>query len=115
MAAKYGALNLSQGFPNFEIDPLLSDLVAKAMREGHNQYAPMPGLLPLREQISAQTQAAHNKYYDPDSEITITADGYHSLTDTLNILEEGGDHTIMTKVMSMKPFQKGDVIQNGEH
>ena len=51
MAAKYGALNLSQGFPNFKIDPLLSDLVAKAMREGHNQYAPMPGLWPLREQI----------------------------------------------------------------
>ncbi len=95
MAAKYGALNLSQGFPNFEIDPLLSDLVAKAMREGHNQYAPMPGLLPLREQISAQTQAAHNKYYDPDSEITITAGATQAIYTAITALVHPGDEVIL--------------------
>ena len=73
MAADFNALNLSQGFPNFEGDPELMDLVTKAMRDGNNQYAPMPGDLKLREQISEMIAGLHGKKYHPDTEITITA------------------------------------------
>jgi methionine aminotransferase len=73
MATDYNALNLSQGFPNFESDPILIDLVCKAMKNGYNQYAPMPGDLTLREVISQKTQSLHQVVYDPATEITITA------------------------------------------
>ncbi len=73
MAADFNAINLSQGFPNFESDPKLIKLVTKAMKEGHNQYAPMPGDLQLRERISETIKQLHGKHYRPDTEITITA------------------------------------------
>jgi methionine aminotransferase len=64
MATDYNALNLSQGFPNFESDPILIDLVCKAMKNGHNQYAPMPGDLTLREVISQKTQSLILKVHE---------------------------------------------------
>jgi methionine aminotransferase len=73
MAADHKAINLSQGFPNFESDPALIELVCKAMKDGHNQYAPMPGDLKLREAISQKTQRLHHVVYDPATEITVTA------------------------------------------
>ncbi|MFT5349163.1 MAG: methionine aminotransferase, partial [Bacteroidia bacterium] len=73
MAADHKAINLSQGFPNFESDPILIELVCKAMKDGHNQYAPMPGDVKLRETISQKTQRLHQVVYDPATEITITA------------------------------------------
>ena len=63
MAAAYNAINLSQGFPDFESDPNLIELVAKAMKDGHNQYAPMPGDVQLRERISEKIQQLHGKHY----------------------------------------------------
>ena len=54
LANEHGAINLSQGFPDFDCDPTLVDAVARAMRDGHNQYAPMPGVLALREAIAAK-------------------------------------------------------------
>ena len=73
MASDYDALNLSQGFPNFKSDPFLIELVNKAMEEGYNQYAPMPGDLDLRKIICDKTKLLHSKKYNPDTEITITA------------------------------------------
>jgi len=73
MATDHGALNLSQGFPNFESDPELIEAVAKAMRDGFNQYAPMPGDMKLREIISEKVARLYGRFYNPGSEITITA------------------------------------------
>ncbi|WP_432412612.1 methionine aminotransferase [Rasiella sp. SM2506] len=73
MATDFNAINLSQGFPNFKSDPALIELAAKAMRDGHNQYAPMPGDLLLRERISEKIQNLHGKHYCPNTEITVTA------------------------------------------
>lgn len=73
MASDYDALNLSQGFPNFKSDPFLIELVNKAMEEGYNQYAPMPGDLGLRKIICDKTKLLHSKEYHPNTEITITA------------------------------------------
>ena len=56
LANEHGAINLSQGFPDFDCDPALVDAVARAMRAGHNQYAPMPGVLALREAIADKVQ-----------------------------------------------------------
>ena len=73
MAADYGAINLSQGFPNFESDPVLIEAVTKAMKDGFNQYAPMQGDILLRERISEKIENLYNKKYHPSTEITITA------------------------------------------
>jgi methionine aminotransferase len=72
LAADTGALNLSQGYPNFNTDPVLINLVAKAMRDGHNQYAPMPGVPVLREAIAQKTAQCYNVDYNPETEITVT-------------------------------------------
>ncbi len=73
MAAEHKAINLSQGFPDFDCPPRLIELVDKAMKAGHNQYAPMPGIMPLREEIAIKTEALYGAKYDPETEITITA------------------------------------------
>src|SRR5690606_18244050 len=73
MAADYNAINLSQGFPNFPSDPVLNALVDQAMSDGFNQYAPMPGDFELRMEISKKIEKLHNHFYNPETEITITA------------------------------------------
>src|SRR5690554_6397781 len=73
MAADHNAINLSQGFPNFPSDPVLNTLVDDAMREGFNQYAPMAGDFELRMEISQKIENLHNHFYNPETEITITA------------------------------------------
>ena len=73
MASDFNAINLSQGFPNFESDPLLIELVNKAMKDGFNQYAPMPGDIGLRATICEKVKLLHDRLYDIDKEITITA------------------------------------------
>ena len=73
MASDFNAINLSQGFPNFESDPLLIELVNKAMKDGFNQYAPMPGDIGLRATICEKVRLLHDRLYDIDKEITITA------------------------------------------
>ena len=71
-ARELDALNLGQGFPDYAIDPRLTELVAAAMTAGHNQYAPMEGLLALRERIAAKLLSVYGLSADPESEITIT-------------------------------------------
>lgn len=95
MAADFNAINLSQGFPNFESDPNLIELVAKAMRDGHNQYAPMPGDLLLRERISEKIKTLHKKYYSPDTEITITAGATQAIFTAIAATIQKGDEVII--------------------
>lgn len=73
LATKHGAINLSQGFPDFGSDPKLIDLVSNAMNSGYNQYAPMLGNLELREAIAKKFELLYNTSYHPENEITITA------------------------------------------
>lgn len=73
MAADHNAINLSQGFPDFNCSGKLISLVEKYMREGFNQYAPMPGVLKLREKISQKIEKLYRKKYNPQTEIVITA------------------------------------------
>ncbi|VAW25258.1 Aspartate aminotransferase [hydrothermal vent metagenome] len=73
LAAKENALNLSQGFPNFKSDSKLIELVNKAMVNGNNQYAPMPGIFSLRKVIAKKMETLYGISYNPETEITITA------------------------------------------
>lgn len=95
MASDHNAINLSQGFPNFESDPLLIDLVSEAMRSGYNQYAPMPGDMGLRVEISEKIKKLHNKSYDPESELTITAGATQAIFTAIAATVFKGDEVII--------------------
>lgn len=71
LANEHNAYNLAQGFPDFESYPELMDLVGFYMKKGHNQYAPMPGILPLRKVISEKVEKLYSAQYDPETEVTI--------------------------------------------
>src|SRR4051812_29115016 len=73
LAQEHNAINLSQGFPDFDCPKELIEAVHAAMKAGHNQYAPMPGLMKLREMIAEKTEELYKTKYNPDTEITITA------------------------------------------
>jgi methionine aminotransferase len=94
-AAELGAVNLGQGFPDYPIDPRLSELVAQAMREGYNQYAPMAGLALLRERIAARLARLHGLTLDPDSEITITLGATEAIFSAVQALVGPGDEAII--------------------
>jgi len=73
LTAEHQAVNLGQGFPDFDCDPALVDAVSAAMRSGHNQYPPMPGLPALRQAVAAKIHALYGRQYDAQREITVTA------------------------------------------
>src|SRR5690606_9116600 len=79
LANECNAINLSQGFPDFEVSPDLISLVNKYMKKGLNQYAPMPGNMPLRGAIAEKMQQRYSMVYNPETEITITAGGTQAL------------------------------------
>lgn len=95
LANEYNAINLSQGFPDFMCHPDLIDLVNKYMRKGYNQYAPMQGLLKLREKISEKTEKLYSGYYNPDNEITITAGATQALYTAITAFVNEGDEVII--------------------
>ena len=95
LAQEHGAINLSQGFPDFPVDPELIDLVSKAMRDGHNQYGPMPGLMALREAIASVLHERHGRITDPEKEITITAGGTEGLYAAITAFIRPGDEVII--------------------
>jgi methionine aminotransferase len=95
LAAERGAINLSQGFPDFDCDPELVESVARHMRAGRNQYAPMQGIMPLREAISSMYQALHGSHYDPDSEVTVTSGGTEAIFDAVAAVLHPGDEAIV--------------------
>lgn len=79
LAADCGAINLSQGFPDFPVPRALLDLVARNLLEGRNQYAPMAGVPALREAIASKTLALYGRTTDPDTEITVTSGATEAL------------------------------------
>jgi methionine aminotransferase len=95
LAAELGAINLSQGFPDFDCDPELVEAVARHMRAGRNQYAPMQGVLPLREAIAAKYEALYGRRYDPDTEVTVTSGGTEAIFDGVAAVVHPGDEVIM--------------------
>jgi methionine transaminase len=95
MALEHGAINLSQGFPDFRIDEKLITLVHKYMLEGHNQYAPMPGLLSLRQTIANVIAHTYNHTVDPENDITITAGATQAIYSTIAAFVGHGDEVIL--------------------
>lgn len=95
MAIDHDAINLGQGFPDFTPDPVLLELVNKAMHEGHNQYAPMSGIPALRSQISQKILSLYGHKYDVDHEVTVTAGATEALMATLMALVHPGDEVIV--------------------
>ncbi len=95
LAQEQGAINLSQGFPDFDVRPELVDLVAKAMRAGHNQYAPMPGCGPLRKVIAQTVSATYGRAIDPENEITVTAGATEAIFSTIAAVIGPGDEAIL--------------------
>lgn len=95
LAVQYNAINLSQGFPDYECSPDLINLVSKYMNEGHNQYAPMAGLMTLRETLADKQELLHDSTYNPDTEITITAGGTQAIFTALTCVIEKGDEVII--------------------
>ncbi|MCA9205093.1 MAG: aminotransferase class I/II-fold pyridoxal phosphate-dependent enzyme, partial [Planctomycetales bacterium] len=95
LASECGAINLSQGFPDFPVDEKLVALVDKAMRAGHNQYAPMPGLPALREAITAKVQRLYGFQYDADAEVTVTAGGTQAIFTAIGAVVHPGDEVII--------------------
>ncbi|QAA81882.1 aminotransferase class I/II-fold pyridoxal phosphate-dependent enzyme [Aequorivita sp. H23M31] len=95
MAHEHHALNLSQGFPNFPSDPALNALVDKAMSDGFNQYAPMAGDFDLRMEISKKIENLHNHFYNPETEITVTAGATQAIFTIIAATIERGDEVII--------------------
>lgn len=95
LAQEHGAINLGQGFPDFDCDPALLDAVEHAMRDGHNQYAPMPGVLALRERVAQKIVACGGRAYDPHTEITITAGATQAILTAMLAVVQPGDEVIL--------------------
>ena len=95
LAAEHNAINLSQGFPDYTCDPVLTDLVNKAMKDGFNQYAPMPGNNLLKETIAEKVETLYNIKYNPDTEITVTAGGTQAIFTALAAIINPGDEVII--------------------
>lgn len=95
LASTHGAINLSQGFPDYPVDKNLVEEISKAMNEGFNQYAPMPGLLNLRAEIARKMEKFYGKAYDPESEITVTAGGTQAIFTAINTFVHPQDEVII--------------------
>ena len=95
LAADLGAINLSQGFPDFDCDPALVDAVARHMREGRNQYAPMQGVPALRQAIAAKFEHLYGAAYDPETEVTVTSGGTEAIFDAVTAVVHPGDEVIV--------------------
>lgn len=95
MAADHNALNLSQGFPDFRISPKLIELVNRHMKQGYNQYAPMPGVPVLREQIAGMLENCYQAKVDPNKEITVTAGATEAIYSVITALIHQDDEVIL--------------------
>jgi methionine aminotransferase len=95
LARQHGAINLAQGFPDFNMPAKLIDLTASHMRSGHNQYAPMQGVPALREAIAQKVEMLYSAKYDPESEVTVTAGATQALFTAITALVAEGDEVII--------------------
>ena len=94
-AAELGAINLGQGFPDYDIDLRLADLTHEAMRQGYNQYAPMPGMPQLREAIAAKLARSYALRVDPELEISVTLGATEAIFSAVQALVAAGDEVIV--------------------
>ena len=95
LANERSAINLSQGFPDFDVDPELTGLVYKYMQTGFNQYAPMQGVMPLRERIAEKTFRLYKASYDPATEITVTSGATEALFAAIAAVVNKGDEVMV--------------------
>jgi len=95
LANKHKAINLSQGFPNFDGPDQLKELAFKHMKEGKNQYAPMPGLPLLRQRLARKINDLYGHTVNPDTEITITAGATQALYTAINTFVHPGEEVIV--------------------
>ena len=95
LAQAHGAVNLGQGFPDFDCDPRLVEAVHRAMTQGLNQYPPMAGVPALREAVAAKIATLYGQAYDPDAEITITAGATQAIFTALLAVVHPGDEVIV--------------------
>ncbi len=95
LSNEHGAINLSQGFPDFDVDEELIGLVDRHMRQGHNQYAPMQGLPLLREKIALKVRETYDASYDPGEEITVTSGATEALFAAVTACVGHGDEVIL--------------------
>lgn len=95
LANQHNAINLSQGFPNFNSDQKLIDLVCDAMNSGYNQYAPMAGIIELRVAIANKFDLLYNTSYNPDSEITMTAGATQAIFTIISTFIKPNDEVII--------------------
>lgn len=95
LAMQHKAVNLGQGFPDFDGPPLLREALTRAMAEGKNQYAPMTGIPQLREQIAAKALRCYGRKVNPDSEITVTSGATEALFCAISALVHPGEEVIL--------------------
>ncbi|ANY18096.1 pyridoxal phosphate-dependent aminotransferase [Bordetella pseudohinzii] len=95
LAIEHQAINLGQGFPDFDPDPKLRELVTKAMDAGHNQYPYMPGVAPLRAAIADKVATLYGHRYDPETEITVTSGATEALMATVLAAVNSGDEVVV--------------------
>ena len=95
LATERGAVNLGQGFPDFDCDPRIVDAVSEAMRDGFNQYPPMAGAAPLRQAIADKVRALYGHDYNPDTEITVTAGATQGLLTAILAVVHPGDEVVV--------------------
>ena len=95
LANQHGAINLSQGFPDFDCAPALIALVQEWLGRGQNQYAPMAGVLRLRQALARKIKQAHGVHYDPDTEVTVTAGATEALFSAITALVHPGDEVLV--------------------
>lgn len=94
-ALEEGALNIGQGFPDYAIDPRLAASLVDVIGEGRNQYAPMEGVVELRERISIKLQTSYGRRFDPLNEITVTCGGTEALYDAIQAVVGPGDEAVI--------------------
>jgi methionine aminotransferase len=97
LALQHGAINLSQGFPDFDTHPELKELVAEHIRAGRNQYAPMHGVAALRERIAVKVRDLYGVDYDPEAEITVTTGGTEAIYSAVPAVVHPGDEVVIVE------------------
>ena len=95
LANNHNAINLSQGFPDFDVDPLLINTVKKYLDKNYHQYAPMQGALKLREQISKKVFKLYNTYYNEHDEINITSGATQAIYTTISAFVREDEEVIL--------------------
>lgn len=112
LATKHNAINLSQGFPDFDSDQKLTDLVSNAMNSGYNHYAPMSGNSDLRQAIAKKIESLYHTCYHPEHEITVTAGATQAISTILTTFIKPNDEVIIFKP-AYDSYEPGITLNGG--